>query len=57
MLRQGSKVAELTKKAGQPPRVGKITAVHDENSVEIEWEDGHTSVVSKGAVTPVKRDA
>ena len=53
MIRKGTRVERLTKKAGQHPEIGKVTAIHDEYSVEIEWDDGHTSIVSKSAVTPL----
>ncbi|HSJ70093.1 MAG TPA: hypothetical protein VLA29_00415 [Acidimicrobiia bacterium] len=43
----------LTKKVGQVAPTGKVTAIHDDYSVEIEWDDGHTSITSKDAVTPL----
>ena len=53
MIRKVTHVERLTKKAGQHAETGRVTAIHDEYSVEIEWDDGHTSIVSKSAVTPV----
>ena len=53
MVRKGARIERLTKKVGQHPETGKVTAIHDEYSVEIEWDDGHTSIVSKSAVVPV----
>ncbi len=46
MLKPGMRVEELTKKVGQVPRYGKVKAVHGE-SVEVEWEDEHVSIVSR----------
>lgn len=53
MIRKGTRVERLTKKVGQSPETGKVIAIHDEYSVEIKWSDGHTSIVSKSAVTPL----
>ena len=53
-MRQGSKVAELTKKAGQVPRVGTVVEVRG-HDLEIKWEDGHTSVISRNAVHEVPK--
>lgn len=53
MIRKGTHVVRLTKKVGQHPERGKVAAIHDEYSVEVEWDNGHTSIVSKSAVTPV----
>ena len=53
MIRKGTRVERITKKVGQYPETGKVTAIHDEYSIEIEWDDGHTSIVSKSAVTPL----
>ena len=52
MLRSGTRVTRLTKKVGQTPPTGKVLAVHGD-SIEIEWDDGHISIISKEAVTPV----
>lgn len=54
MLKQGTKVAELTKKVGQIARTGTVTEVRDD-SLEIRWDDGHTSVISRRAVTPLRK--
>ncbi len=54
MLRQGTKVAELTKKVGQVPRKGTVEEVHGD-TVHVRWDDGHSSVISKRAVTPVRK--
>jgi preprotein translocase subunit YajC len=50
MLRRGTKVVRRTKKVGQVAATGKVIATHD-YSVEIEWDDGHKSIISKEAVT------
>ncbi len=52
-LRKGMRVQELTKKVGQVPRRGKVLDIHD-SSVEVEWDDGHTSSLSQGFLFPVK---
>lgn len=53
MLHKGTRVVRITKKVGQVAATGKVTAIHDDYSVEIEWDDGHTSITSKDAVTPL----
>ena len=45
MLKPGMKVEQLTKKVGQVARQGKVIAVK-ENSIEVTWDDDHTSIVS-----------
>ncbi len=54
-FRQGQKVEEMTKKVGQVPRAGTVEAVHGE-SVEVRWEDGHVSIVSRISLVPLKKD-
>jgi hypothetical protein len=53
MVHKGIRVERLTKKVGQHPETGRVTAIHDDYSVKIEWDDGHTSIVSNSAVTPI----
>ena len=53
MLRKGMKVERLTKKVGQVAMVGKVVELRDANRVEIKWEDGHTSIISRTGVVPV----
>jgi preprotein translocase subunit YajC len=53
MIRKGTRVERLTKKVGQFAETGKVVAIHDEFSVEVAWDDGHESIVSKSAVTPL----
>ena len=55
-LRKGMRVRELTKRVGQVPRIGKVTALRG-HSVEVEWDDGHTSSVSGSFLFPVKPPA
>ena len=55
MLRQGLRVARQTKKVGQAAPEGKITEIHGDH-VTVKWDDGHTSVVSRIGVVPVKDD-
>lgn len=52
-MRKGQKVETLTKTVGQTPRTGVVVEIRDEEFVEIEWEDGHTSVISESALTPI----
>lgn len=53
MLRKGTKVERLTKKVGQVPETGKIVDMVEGHAVEVKWDDGHTSIISRDAVTPV----
>lgn len=53
MLSKGTRVERLTKKVGQVAATGKVIATHDRYSVEIQWDDGHTSIISKVALTPL----
>jgi hypothetical protein len=52
-LRKGMRVQELTKKVGQVPRRGKVLDIHD-HSVEVLWDDGHTSSLAQGLLFPAK---
>jgi hypothetical protein len=53
MLRSGTRVVRRTKKVGQVGETGKVTAIHEGNSVEVHWDDGHVSIVSRESVTPL----
>jgi len=53
MLKPGTRVEELTKKVGQVPRHGTVKAVHGE-SIEVQWEDEHVSIVSRQSLHPIK---
>ncbi len=55
MLKPGTRVEELTKKVGQVPRHGKVVSVKG-NSVEVVWEDDHTSIVSREALHAISKD-
>lgn len=50
MLREGQKVEVLTKKVGQATRSGVVVDLRDQEFVEVEWDDGHTSVVSASSL-------
>jgi hypothetical protein len=52
-VRTGEKVTKLTKKVGQAAPVGRVVALRGE-SVEVRWEDGHTSLISRIGLVPVK---
>ena len=54
MLRQGMKVKRLTKKVGQTSPIGTIIEIRDE-CVEVQWDDGHRSVVSRHALVPAHK--
>jgi preprotein translocase subunit YajC len=51
-MRKGQKVETLTKKVGQTPRTGVVVEVRDDEFVEVEWDDGHKSIVTKSSVVP-----
>lgn len=51
-MRKGQRVETLTKTVGQTPRIGVIVDLRDEDLVEVEWDDGHTSIVTRSAVVP-----
>ncbi|MGI8821824.1 MAG: hypothetical protein ACR2JP_00725 [Acidimicrobiia bacterium] len=51
VLKKGQHVEELTRKVGQRPRAGVVVTVHDE-TVEVRWDDGHTSILSGGMLRP-----
>jgi len=53
-LRKGMQVQELTKRVGQIPRRGKVIDIHGQ-SVEVRWEDGHTSSVTGSYLFPIKK--
>jgi hypothetical protein len=38
-------------KVGQTPRIGVIVDLREEDLVEVEWEDGHTSIVTRSSIT------
>ncbi len=52
MLRKGTRVKELTKKVGQAPRTGVVLKI-DEESIEVQWDDGHVSSLSGAYLVPV----
>ena len=51
MLKTGMKVVRLTKKVGQAAPTGTVKEIHGD-SVEVKWDDGHTSIVSRISVVP-----
>jgi hypothetical protein len=53
-VRKGQRVKELTKKVGQVSREGVVLEVHGD-TVEVRWDDGHTSTLSGGVLVPAKR--
>jgi hypothetical protein len=54
VLKKGEKVIELTKKVGQHSRTGVVEAARGE-SVEVRWDDGHLSIVSRTALAPITK--
>ncbi len=53
-MKKGTKVEALTKKAGQVPRAGTVEAVRGD-TVEVRWEDGHLSVISRRALVESRK--
>ncbi len=49
-MRKGQRVETLTKTVGQTPRTGVIVDIREEDFVEVKWEDGHTSVITRSAL-------
>ncbi|MCB2222820.1 MAG: hypothetical protein KQH83_01495 [Actinobacteria bacterium] len=52
-LRKGMRVRELTKRVGQVPRVGTVERLRGQ-SVEVRWDDGHTSSVTGSFLFPAR---
>lgn len=50
-MRKGQRVETITKTVGQTPRTGVVVDIRDEEFVEVEWEDGHTSVITRSALS------
>lgn len=53
-LRKGIHVTTLTKTVGRSPRRGVVERV-DGDTVEVRWDDGHTSILSGGALVPERK--
>lgn len=53
-MHKGDKVTKLTKKVGQAMTTGRVIAFKGE-SVEVKWEDGHTSLISRVGIVPFKK--
>ncbi|MDP3983763.1 MAG: hypothetical protein Q8Q52_01990 [Acidimicrobiia bacterium] len=52
LLKKGQRVAELTKKTGQRPRLGVVIDLRDD-SVEVRWDDGHVSSLTGALLHPL----
>ncbi len=50
-LRKGTHVKTLTRTVGRQPRRGVVERVEGD-TVEVRWEDGHTSILSGGTLVP-----
>ena len=50
-LRKGTHVKTLTKTVGRQPRRGVVERIEGD-TVEVKWNDGHTSILSGGALIP-----
>ena len=50
-LRKGTHVKTLTTTVGRAPRRGVVERVEGD-TVEVRWDDGHTSILSGGALVP-----
>lgn len=55
VIKKGSKVESLTRKAGQVPRRGTVENVRGD-TVEVRWDDGRVSVISREALVPARRE-
>lgn len=55
MLRRGTRVTQMTRRVGQRAPTGRIVDVR-KDSYEIEWDDGHTSIITPEGIVPLKRD-
>jgi hypothetical protein len=53
MFRKGNHVERLTKKVGQTAATGKVVATLDRRCAEVQWDDGHTSIISMDALAPL----
>ena len=53
MVRKGDLVTTLTARIGQPTRTGRVREVHD-GFVDVEWEDGHVSTLTRESVVKVE---
>ncbi len=53
--RKGSRVRELTKKVGAHGRAGTIIDIRDDGSIEVEWDDGHTSTLRGAQLVAEKK--
>jgi hypothetical protein len=53
-VHRGDKVTKLTKKVGQTAPTGRVVAIKGD-SVEVKWEDGHTSLISRVGVVPARK--
>lgn len=53
-LRKGTRVTQITKKVGQPGKLGKVVDIRG-HDVEVRWDDGHTAVVEKHSLQPAKK--
>jgi hypothetical protein len=53
-VHKGDQVTKLTKKVGQSMPTGRVVAFKGD-SVEVKWDDGHTSLISRVGVIPVKK--
>ncbi|MDQ3781981.1 MAG: DUF971 domain-containing protein [Actinomycetota bacterium] len=56
MLKKGQHVEELTRKVGRRPRAGVVLTVSD-GTVEVRWDDGHTSILSGALLRPAQQGA
>lgn len=50
-LRKGMRVKTLSSTVGREPRHGVIKQIHGD-TVEVQWNDGHNSVLSGATLVP-----
>lgn len=54
MLRRGTRVTQMTRRVGQRAPTGRIVDLRGD-SYEIRWDDGHTSIMTREGVVPIKQ--
>ncbi len=53
-MRKGQRVETLTRTVGQTPRAGVVVDLRDDEFVEVEWDDGHISIVTRSGLVEAK---
>lgn len=53
MLQRGTRVTQMTRRVGQRAPTGRIVDLRGD-SYEILWDDGHTTIMTREGVVPLK---